>query len=783
MRRPAVPACGCLLLGLAVSAALQIQPRPAAGLTAGLIAAALLALATRTPAAVLVHATLFSAGVWVDAADRSAHATLAAGVLPRTGAATEMHFVGRVIAPPVVEFDGRVVLRLEGRAEPPARSAGLTRLTLHVHPSMERPADAVARLRTGDRVRAWCRVGAPRDSPRRRIGGEHARASVKNQHLVERMESSRWVRPWDVLRDHSLRRIDACGASGDVTALLRAMLLGDRGGLHPPLCRSLRDSGLLHLISISGLHVSIVVWMLHAALVRLGLGPRGRLAGLLVLLSFFAAFVGPRSSVLRAAITTGVVLLGRCTGRHGDGVNSLAAVAAALAAIEPASLSDPGFQLTFLATAGILLLAPSLAESLPLPRVAATPLAVSLSAHLFTGPVLAWHFGWIAPVGLLTNLVAAPLCAAVLLAGYGAVLLPGEGALGSLGFAAGRMARLAGGALLTLSRAAAAWDAGAFPVPHPSAALVTGYFATLLAWLVLRGRGREGASLTLCGSLLAALVVWLHLGPPPQPGTGRREAALLDVGQGLAVALRGPDGRTVLVDAGGSADPRFDPGERTVVPFLRATSGRRVEAVVVTHDHVDHIGGAFAVIRDLEVGELWLGPGTPHSPRQAALAALARTRGTAIVLAERGRVLRAAGFPARILAPGRDGAPAERNDRSVVLLAGTAPSRLLIPGDLEVSGEAALLREPDDLEAEALVVTHHGSRHGTAEEFLQRVRPRWALISAGWANPFGHPHPETLERLRRAGIAMLRTDRLGCVSLQAAHGGWSAVTPCRWERR
>ena len=202
-----------------------------------------------------------------------------------------------------------------------------------------------------------------------------------------------------------------------------------------------------------------------------------RLLVVVGLLVGFTAGVGSRSSVVRAAIGGGALLFGRCLGREGDPLNGLAVIAAALVAYRPAALHDPGFQLTFLATAGILALAGPIARALPLGGPLAGSLAVSVSAYLVTAPVVAFHFRWVAPVGLLSNLVAVPLCAGVLLSGYAAVLLFRVALVGDL---AAWIARQAVHGLLGVGALAAEWDRGAFCVATPPPLLLAAYY-TLLA--------------------------------------------------------------------------------------------------------------------------------------------------------------------------------------------------------------------------------------------------------------------------------------------------------------
>lgn len=602
---------------------------------------------------------------------------------------------------------------------------------------------------------------------------------MKSARLIERLAPAVSIGWAERMRRFSGRRLEAVRSlDGEAHALAAALLLGRRAALGPELARRMRDAGLLHLVAISGLHVGLVIWMIHALLRRVPLGRWPGLVLVLALLAGYAVVVGPRAPVLRAAGGAAVLLFGRCLGRRGEAINGLALVAAGLMLLRPGWPSAAGFQLTFAATAGILLFADPWTRRLSLPPPLGAAVAVSGSAYLATAPLAAWHFGWLAPVGLLSNVPAVALCATILGAGYGAILLPAP-----LASACGGLLEFAVSGLLQVADAAAAFDGGAFPTPRPAGAVLSAYYATWLATAAL-GQRSPCVARRLARALLLFLLLWIHLGPPPARPAGRAQLALIDVGQGLAVALRDPRGATMLVDAGGSADRRYDPGERTVLPHLATWSGRHLHALVLTHDHLDHVGGAFALLRELDVDELWLPPGSRRSSRMAALSDLARRRGTALVLAERGFESTLGDLPVRVLAPARSDRPGGANDRSIVLRVGAKPARVLIPGDLEASGERELLSSGEPLRSELLVVAHHGSRRGTAAAFLERVHPDVALVSCGRGNPFGHPHPELVDRVRRAGVRLLRTDRLGTFTLEATPRGWrAAATRSRSERR
>jgi competence protein ComEC len=698
----------------------------------------------------------------------------------------DLHLRGEVLRVAERGEGGARQLRVRARAGQRAESGGrwLT-VRLHVQPSPREPSERLDALRRGDRLRIWCRIRRPRAfgnpgavEPDRilRAAGLDATGSVKSARLVELIERSpRQGIPLDRIKQVARGRLDRIAAGRrEIRTVLGAMLLGDRAALAPATVRRLRVSGLVHLLAISGLHVGLMVLVVLELLRRCGrrallLAP---LAG--VAFCFFAVFVGGRPSVLRAVLAALALMLGRCLGREGDAFNTLTLAAALFVLVRPGTLWDVGFQLSFLATGGILLWSPALAARLPLPRLLAGGVAVSGSAYLAAAPVLAGSFGGLAPVGVGLNLVSLPLCAVILASGYGAILTLDAPWVGD---ALAWCCRSAVDALLALGSRAAAAEWTYLGVGPPSPALVFLYYTMALLSSVPSPAPETALrrqSIRRLGLLGFALTVaWLHLGPPPPPAGRSAEAVLIDVGQGQAVALRGTSGAVSLIDAAGSSNPRFDPGERIVLPVLRRWGVRRVEALVVTHGDVDHAGGALSLLRELEVGELWLGAGWHRDSRLARLAATALVRGAALRGVERGHRAMLAGFPLRVLAPSREQLNWSSNDRSLVLLAGVAPARLMIPGDLEQRGEQALVTSNSCLRAEALVLPHHGSRSGSGAALLNRVAPRIAAVSCGAGNRFGHPHPEVRQRLKSRGLPLWRTDKHGMIRLRTGTEGFS----------
>jgi competence protein ComEC len=768
---PIVWVAAALIAGAACGGA-----RPTPG-TAGLLAcvALVIALLVRrrpTIAISLVTAAAFALGAaaqgwaWRDAG-RRLDATFG------TCAVRELEIVARVVAAPERDREGGRALKVE---TVPEGTAPALRVRLDI---VDIPADdgsRIADLRGGDVVRVWCRLRAPmagpgisEDSARRRLAAQRLDATgrVKNSRLLRLVSAGGWSpgRVIDAARVHARNALDrAVGTAGETRAVLGAMLIGDRLLMDEETKALLRDAGLVHILSISGLHTALGVLVVLSMLKRAGLGARGLLVAGGALLLAFATFVGHGASVWRACASLGVGLVARVFGRDCDPLAALALAAALLVFAVPTLAFSAGFLLSVVATAGLV------AAGRRAPSALSRSLAASLGAYLATAPFLASLFGRLAPAALGANLVAAPLCAACLATGAATIVLSSVPLAGA---AAAAAAKAAVGSLIFASRVAAAIPGGHLRVASPPLGLVAAYLALLLATAFGCGVSSRSGQRAI-GLLFALCAIALHMGPPP-PGSGPTRAEVLDVGQGLAVVLRGPDGRFVLVDAGPSGGGRFDAGDLIVVPALAARGCRRLEVLALSHDHEDHAGGARAVLRDIEVGELWIGGGAEHDPLTRIVAADAVARGVAVRRLERGDGAVRGGLDLLVLHPGAEDRLRSLNDRCLALRArSTGGASILLPGDLEAGGEAALLAAGADPGAGALVAPHHGADGSSTLAFLARAAPRFVLVSAGAGNRFGHPGRGALSRFDSIGPRVLRTDLDGTITLDDNGGSWRA---------
>lgn len=537
-------------------------------------------------------------------------------------------------------------------------------------------------------------------------------------------------------------------------ALLGGLLLGDRTALPRDLDDAFRRAGVYHVLAVSGFNVALVASTVFALLIVARAGRRTAAATAMVAVVAFALVVGPQPSVLRATLM-GVLVLGAILlEREASVLNSLSLAALVVLALRPGDLLDPGFQLSFAATGGIVLA--------PLPRgVLLGALGVSTAAQLAVLPVTLTHFNQVSTVGVIANLAIVPLAALATVVGLGGI------ALGAALDSAGGLLLNATWPVLIALRAlvlvAASVPAAVVHLPAPHWTAVAAYAGALgLALTAWRRRTRPGGrarALAIVASILLIGAAVIEAWPLLRAPDGRLRITVLDVGQGDAIVVETPDGRAVLIDAGVGGLHRLDVGERVVAPFLWNRGHLALAAAVVTHPDLDHAGGMAAIRRLFRVAE----PGTID-----AMVAGAWRAGVAVATL---------GGPS-LVADGEIGR--SRNDTALVLRFEFGQTTFLLASDITARTEGELLRHGARLAATVLKVAHHGARGSTTAEFLRAVHPAVAVVSVGRRNPYGHPSPETIARLRESGATIYRTDHDGAVMLET---DGRSLTVTTWASR
>lgn len=593
--------------------------------------------------------------------------------------------------------------------------------------------------------------------------------------------------------------------------LAAGILIGLRDRVDRDLAAAFTTAGVSHVVAISGWNIAIVAAAIAAMTGRLG--RRRRSVVTIMAIVAYVAFAGASASVVRAALMAGVVLLARESGRAGRATAALGWAATLLLVADPKLIGDAGFQLSSLATAGLIAWATPLTGWIEtvgrgrLPHWLAESLGVSLAAQAATLPIILVSFGRLALLSPLVNLLVVPLVAPAMAVGLLAlvagciVVAGGPPVLGAVLAAPGWVIlRL----LVAIVEAAAALPFATVMLEPPvDAVAAIGSVVALIALVRWRKRRREPAGTTPRPGASAATATGPRddAGAPArghanarahaQPGRLARRAAIvallvsvavagavvvvrptavarvtiLDVGQGDAILIEGARGGRLLVDGGPDPDRLLVALDRRIPPW-----DRRIDAVILSHPHEDHVAGLALLLQRYDVARVFepgmRGPGPGYA---AWLRELARPNGPIRLGLAAGDRLSVDEIGLRVLWPIRGQVPTVPpdggsgiNNVSVVLLGQVGSRRFLLMGDVEQEIDPSLL--VDDLpHVDLLKVAHHGSRTATTATFVEAVRPRVAVASAGAGNPYGHPTRATMDRLAAAGARVLRTDRDGTV--------------------
>ncbi len=591
----------------------------------------------------------------------------------------------------------------------------------------------------------------------------------------------------DSARRRAERAIDS-GLAPDRAALARGMVLGQDEAIAPPAREDFQRAGLAHVLAVSGQNVMLLCVLALPFLRAARAGPRARVVLPLALIAVYVPLAGAGPSLQRAGVMGAAGLVAVAASRPASRWYGLELAAAATLALNPRVAGDPGWQLSFAAVAGILLLAGPLASALSgLPRLLADGIAVTFAATVATAPLVAFHFGAISIAGLLANVAALPVVAPIMWTGMlqaALAQLPGipAGALGPLddlllrvlqsivrAFADAPGARLAiplhsPGAVLAAYATIALGAFGCVRLGRRSEPRVR---SSLAAFRLLAPRARVAI---VAGAATLAAAGWVWTASPPAP-PDRLTVRFLDVGQGDATLIQDGAGANVLFDGG--------PPEARVYRTLRGFGVRQVDLMVSTHQSRDHQGGLHEVLQRIPVRAMVENGYGTGDPDYARLVAEARARGIPVTSARAGQVYRVGRlaitvFGPRPRAPG-DPPPDDPNPIGVAAIVSEGDFDLWLSADAESD---AILQYPLR-PVEAMKVSHHGSRDPGLPEVLKRLHPQVAAIEVGAHNSYGHPTPETLTALRAAVPLVYRTDRDGTVSLTVGGDGSESVTTKR----
>lgn len=613
--------------------------------------------------------------------------------------------------------------------------------------------------------------------------GIHSMIRRPHIQLVEKGQGSAFWTTLFAFKGHASQTINRILAE-PYASLLNGILLGIESSIPSDLYEEFNLTGTSHIIVISGSNIAIIAGiflMLGQRLFGKRYTPPIAIIGVII----YTYLVGADAAVSRAAVMGIMFLLAIWVGRPGLALNALFFSAFILTFINPLILGDVGFQLSFMATLGLIVLVPPLerlvfgllkrylkTEQLGLMMtLLSTLVIVTLAAQIITTPLIVYHFGRLSLVSLLSNLLILPAQPLIM-------------TLGGLATLSGMVWLPLGQLLSWLVWLPLAWSVWIVEITSrlPYASLDLGSFPLWLLMLLyaaiaagiwwanqscedeearpyfrLPEIGSMATRFWVGGAGVVTLLIWLAVATLPD---GRLHVAFLDVGQGDAILITLPDGRQILVDGGPSAtELNWRLGQE--MPFW----DRTLELVISTHPDADHLGGLVSLLDRYEIeqalvtdveGTSQLYQAWETEVAEAQLTPAVGQAGTQLALGN--------GVTATILSPDLTIADFEKpNNHSIVLRLQFGQVSFLLPGDIEQSIERRLVQADVPLTATVLKSPHHGSKTSSSEAFLEAVSPQIVVVSVGEDNHFGHPSPEVLDRYASYGLTVLRTDELGTI--------------------
>ncbi len=567
--------------------------------------------------------------------------------------------------------------------------------------------------------------------------------------------------PHDLLsrvRARAARSIDA--TFGDDAPLARALLIADQHQIPTEMRDRYAAAGLVHMLSISGLHVAVIAAAIELIFQVARMPRRAALFGAFIATGIYVVLIGAPPPALRSGAMLGVAMAARLSQRPTSPWAAWA-IGAFAPLFQPRTALDVGYQLSVLGMCALV------AAGLVWRRHLAAhldgwqgklgrELVVSLIACAVTAPLVAWVFGRISLIAPLSNLIAAPVITLAQPMLFLALLLSPLPDVAQF-FAQSVHPLLFAFDWIAWSAASVPGGAVTVATTLPTAALA----AVAAVALVVACASRYPAPPAITG--LAALAMMAVIPTFPLSHSDQVELHVLDVGQGDAILLRTNRGRWLLLDAG-PAWRGGDAGRTTVLPYVLRRGGT-LEAFVLSHPHTDHVGGAATVLSAMRPHSYWDAAFAGGSEAYIASLAAAKKQGIEWHRVHPGDSIVLDGVTVAFLAP--DSAWTVRlkdpNLASTIALVRYGMVRFLLVGDAERAEEDWLVAQHGDLRAQVLKVGHHGSSTSSSDAFLDAVRPEVAVISVGAGNKYGHPSADVLYALSRIGAEVLRTDQVGTV--------------------
>jgi competence protein ComEC len=601
--------------------------------------------------------------------------------------------------------------------------------------------------------------------------------TVKDSTQIQqiRHENAAWlekrvIKPARTVIASRLEKLMPCATAN----LFKGLILGQKQDIAAEFLQALAFTGTSHILAVSGLHAGFILLILWLVLRTLRIPPGFTVVLTILGLSYFALLTGARPPVIRAVIMASVFLVGSQTQRLRDGMNNLAFAALIILLADPSELFNPGFQLSFSAVFSILYLYPPITRSfrkiLIVNRLTQIPaveylmnlLSVSLAVSVGTAPIVAYYFHLFPPIGIFANILVVPLTGLLVALGIGVLFFSIFSSPISQIYS--ETVQLFTNGLFIFVQRLGDLPGSHFFVPRPTLFGFIFYYTLLLIASQWRRIQIRKYSLIFLLILLNG-----HVWHAAIFKEKTLQIIHFDVGQGDAALVRFPNSKTLLIDAG-DRDENHDCGAQIISPYLRMHGVSRLDYVLATHPHDDHIGGLPYILRNFKVAQLFVNGDSCESPIFDEFLAVTDSLKIPVQRVKAGDCLH---FAEKVEGwvfhpPDSSGiVKNHENNNSIVLKLIYGNSTFLFTGDIENLAENQLFPFGRLLQSNILKVAHHGSAYSTIPPFLDQVQPRRGIISVGEYNRFNQPAPVILERLAAAQIEILRTDLAGAIVFES----------------
>ncbi|WP_052144509.1 DNA internalization-related competence protein ComEC/Rec2 [Halalkalibacter okhensis] len=572
-------------------------------------------------------------------------------------------------------------------------------------------------------------------------------------------------------RQYQLQNIEQ-KLSSDFGGMMSALIFGERVMMEGELLEAYQRLGVIHLLAVSGLHVGMIVAASFYLLIRMGITRERAMEVLLIMLPIYSLIAGAAPSVVRATLMSMMILLFLRMKLRIPPLFGIVIVYLGYVFFNPFIIFKLGFQLSFLVSFALILSAPTVMERYH--HAGSRILAITLISQVVSFPIILLHMYEIPILSLPLNLIYIPFISLIVLPFTFISFLLSFVLPTSLNVPLIILENTLPLVHQFLMKAAGLKWATLILGKPSTIIMVLLYVSIITGFLNWERGGKLWWRVPLLG---LSFIIFIQLSLPYVDS--KAKVTMIDVGQGDSFLLELPYREAIyLIDTGGTISfmneewrkrrKSFDVGADIVVPTLKAQGIRKIDRLILTHGHLDHIGGSQALIQSIKVKEVLYGKGPVEGEFEHELLEILHKNGAKIHFLHEGMGWNEGEASFTVLSP--IGTESDLNARSIVLLANLEGISILFTGDLEEEGERRLVNSYPELEVDILKIGHHGSRTSTTEPFLEQLKPKAAFVSAGRNNRFGHPHPDVISRLEEQRVIIWRSDLNGAVQLLLKDG-------------